>query len=65
MPITHVSEVTADNKIVLDVSVEEAKEARWNAPSTDTSGGAEGFSDSARVGKGALELGEENTQETK
>jgi len=49
---------------VLDVSVEEAKEARWNAPSTDTSGGAEGFSDSARVGKGALELGEENTQET-
>ncbi len=65
IPVRHVREVTADNKIVLDVSAEEAKEARWNTPSTDTSGGAEGFSDSARVGKGALELGEENTQETK
>ena len=65
IPVRHVREVTADNKIVLDVSAEQAKEARWDRPSTDTSGGAEGFSDSARVGKGALELGEENTQETK
>ncbi len=31
----------------------------------DTAGGAEGFSDSAKVEKGTLELGEENTQETK
>ncbi len=65
VPVRHVSEVTADNKIVLDVSAAEAKEARWGGPSTDTSGGAEGFSDSANVGKGAFELGEENTQETK
>ena len=66
VPIRHVSEVTADNKIVLDVSADEAKEARWGSPSTDTSGGGEGFSDSASVEKGAFELGgEENTQETK
>jgi hypothetical protein len=65
VPVRHVREVTADHKIVLDVSADEAKEARWGGPSTDTSGGAEGFSDSARVEKGALELGEENTQETK
>jgi hypothetical protein len=64
IPATHVSEVTTDNKIVLDVSAKEAKEARWG-PSTDTAGGAEGFSDSAKVEKGALELGEENTQDTK
>ncbi len=63
IPVTHVNEVTTDNKIVLDVSAEEAKEARWG-PSTDTAGRAEGFSDSAKVEKGALELGEENTQET-
>ena len=65
VPVKHVREVTADNKIVLDVSADEAKKARWGGPSTDTSGGAEGFSDSARVEKGGLELGEENTQETK
>ncbi len=64
IPITHVREVTTDDKIVLDVSAKEAKEAR-SGSSTDTAGGAEGFSDSAKVGKGALELGEENTQETK
>jgi hypothetical protein len=29
IPVTHVSEVTTDNKIVLNVSAEEAKEARW------------------------------------
>jgi hypothetical protein len=65
VPVRHVREVTADNKIVLDVSADEGKEARWGGPSTDTSGGGEGFSDSARVEKGALELGEGNTQETK
>ena len=65
VPIKHVSEVTADNKIILDVSADDAKEARWGGPSTDTSGGEEGFSDSASVEKGAFELGEENTQETK
>ena len=65
VPVKHVREVTTDNKIVLDVSADEAKKARWGGPSTDTSGGAEGFSDSARVEKGGLELGEENTQETK
>lgn len=64
VPVARVREVTADNKIVLDVSAEEAKKARWGGPSTDTSGGAEGFSESARVGKGALELVEEDTQET-
>ena len=64
VPVARVREVTADNRIVLDVSAEEAKEARWG-PSTDTAGGAEGFSDSARVEKGALELGGGNTQETK
>jgi hypothetical protein len=65
VPVKHVREVTADNKIVLDVSADETKQARWGSPSTDTSGGAEGFSDSTRVEKGGLELGEENTQETK
>jgi len=65
VPVKHVCEVTTDNKIVLDVSADEAKKARWGGPSTDTSGGAEGFSDSARVENGGLELGEENTQETK
>jgi hypothetical protein len=66
IPVRHVREVTGDNKIVLDVSAEQAKEARWGGPSTDTSGGAEGFSDSAKVEKGVWELGgEENTQETK
>jgi hypothetical protein len=65
VPIRHVSEVIADNKIILDVSADDAKEARWGGPSTDTSGGGEGFSDSASVEKGAFELGEENTQETK
>ena len=64
IPVTSIREVTTDNKIVLDVSAEEAKEARTGS-STDTAGGAEGFSDSARGEKGALELGEENTQETK
>ena len=64
IPVTSIREVTTDNKIVLDVSAEEAKEARTGS-STDTAGGAEGFSDSARVEKGTLELGEENTQETK
>ena len=57
VPIRHVSEVSADNKIILDVSADDAKEAWW--------GGGEGFSDSASVEKGAFELGEENTQETK
>ena len=65
VPVRHVREVTADEKTVLDVSAEEAKEGRWDGPSTDTSGGGEGFSDSASVEKGALELGGENTQETK
>ena len=65
VPVRYVREVTADDKIVLNVSAGEAKEARWGSASTDTSGGGEGFSDSARVEKGAFELGEENTQETK
>ena len=65
VPIDHVGEVTADGKVVLDVSADRAKEGHWGGSSTDTAGGAESFSDSARVGKGALELGEENSQETK
>jgi hypothetical protein len=65
VPVARVREVTADNRVVLDVSAEGAKEARWGGPSTDTSGGAEGFSESAPVGKGALELVEEDSQETK
>jgi hypothetical protein len=32
VPIRHVREVTADHKIVLDVSADEAKEARWGRP---------------------------------
>jgi hypothetical protein len=59
------AEVTADNRVVLDVSAEEAKEARWGGPSTDTSGGAEEFSESTRVEKGALGLVEDESQETK
>ena len=50
-------------EVGLGERAEEAKEAR-SGSSIDTAGGAEGFSDSARVEKGALELGEENTQET-
>ena len=65
VPVARVREVTSDNRIVLDVSAEEAKEARWGGPSTDTSGGAEGFSESTPVGKGAMELVEEDSQETK
>lgn len=34
VPVKHVSEVTTDNKIVVDVSADEAKEAPWNQPST-------------------------------
>jgi hypothetical protein len=66
VPVKHVSEVTTDNKIVLDVSAEEAKEARWNKPSTDTASSAESedFSNSAKVEKGALEIFEDNSQET-
>lgn len=63
IPVSRVREVTAENRIVLDVSAEEAKEARWGA-GTDTSAPSESFSDSARVEKGALELGEENSQDT-
>jgi hypothetical protein len=65
IPVDHVSEVTAEGKVILDVSAEQAKEGQWGGSSTDTAGGAERFSDSARVEKGALELGEENSQETK
>lgn len=67
VPVKHVSEVTTDNKIVLDVSADEAKEAPWNQPSTDTASSAEseGFSSSAKVEKGALEIFEDNSQETK
>lgn len=65
VPVAHVREVTADDRIVLDVSAEEAKEARWGGPSTDTSGGAEDFSESTRVEKGALEIVKEDSQETK
>src|ERR687893_1487599 len=56
VPVRHVREVTPDNKIVLDVSADEAKEARWGGASTDTSGGAEDFSESASLEKGALGL---------
>lgn len=65
VPVARVREVTPDNRVVLDVSAEEAKEARWGGPSTDTSGGAEEFSESTRLEKGALELVEEDSQETK
>jgi hypothetical protein len=65
VPINRVGEVTSEGKVVLDVSADRAKESQWGGSSTDTAGGAESFSDSARVEKGALELGEENSQETK
>ncbi len=61
VPVARVSEVTPDNKVVLDVGAEEAKEARWGGPSTDTSGGAEEFSDSTRVEKGTLGLVEDDS----
>lgn len=64
VPVARVSEVTAENSVVLDVSAEEAKEARWGE-STDTAGGAENFSSSAGVEKGAVEIFEGNTEETK
>jgi len=65
VPVARVREVSPDNKVVLDVSAEEAKGARWGGPSTDTKEGAEGLSESAPVGKGALELVEEDSQDTK
>jgi hypothetical protein len=65
VPVRHVREVTDDGKIVLDVSAEEAKEARWGGASTDTSGGAEDFSESASLEKGALGLAGDDTQDTK
>ena len=63
--VARVREVSPDNRVVLDVSAEEAKEARWGGPATDTSGGAEGFSESEGEGKGALELVEDDSQDTK
>ena len=65
VPVARVREVTPDNRVVLDVSAEEAKEARWGGPSTDTSGGAEEFSESSRLEKGALGIFEEDSQDTK
>ena len=66
VPVARVREVTPDNRVVLDVSADEAKEARWGGPSTDTSGsGADEFSESSRLGKGAMELVEDDSQETK
>jgi hypothetical protein len=62
LTVKRVSEVTADNKIVLGVSAEEAKEAGLRPTPR---GGAEGFSDSAKVGKDAFGLGEGKTRETK
>jgi hypothetical protein len=38
IPVTHIGEVTTDNKIVLDVSAEEAKEARWGPSTTRQAG---------------------------
>jgi hypothetical protein len=64
VPINRVGEVTSEGKVVLDVSADRAREGQWGGSSTDTAGGAEGFSDSARVEKGALGLREENSQET-
>lgn len=66
VPVRHVSEVTTDNKIVLDVSAQEAKQAQWNQPSTDPASSAESedFSSSVSVEKGTLEVFEDNSQET-
>jgi len=63
--VARVREVTPDNRVVLDVSAEEAKEGSSGGPSTDTSGGAEEFSESTRLEKGALEVFEEDSQDTK
>ena len=65
VPVARVREVTPDDRVVLDVSAEEAKEGSSGGSSTDTSGGAEEFSESTRVEKGALGLFEENSQDTK
>jgi len=65
VPVARVREVTPDNRVVLDVSAEEAKEGSSGGPSTDTSGGAEEFSESTRLEKGALEVFKEDSQDTK
>ena len=65
LPVNRIREITSDDKIVLDVPADQAPDLSQERASTDTAGGAEGFSDSAEVEKGALELGGGNTQETK
>ncbi len=64
LPVNRIREITGDDKIVLDVPADQAPGLSREGTSTDTAGGAEGFSDSARVEKGALELGGGNTQRT-
>ena len=65
LPVNSIREITGDGKVVLDVPADRAPDLSREGASTDTAGGAEGFSDSAQVEKGALELGSDNTQETK
>ena len=64
LPVNRIREITGDDKIVLDVPADQASDLSQGRTSTDMSGGAETFSDSAKVEKGALELGGGNTQET-
>ena len=65
LPVNRIREITGDDKVVLDVPAEQAPGLSQERASTDTAGGAENFSDSAQVEKGALELGGGNTQDTR
>lgn len=65
VPVRRVREVTADDKVVLNVSADEAQKAQPSGSSTDTSDHPEGFSPSEEQEKGALGLVRDDTQETK
>jgi hypothetical protein len=61
LPVNRIQEVTSDGKVVLDVPADQATDLSPDRKSTDTAGGAESFSDSSEVEKGAWELKKENT----
>jgi hypothetical protein len=60
-PVNRIREVTSDDKIVLDAPADQATDLIPERNSTDTACGAESFSDSNEVEKGAWELKKENT----
>ena len=60
LPVSRVREVTADNKIVLDVPAEEAKDLGRGEPLGEADSGAD-FSEGAKQEKGAWGIKKENS----